>query len=235
MIEQRKKQTNKAEITNRIYSLYDDFNYNLKYTSNEFVADLYKIFQDNQDKLEDMISSNNFIFYINQLKDLDSANKNEYHTFAIKILEKYLLGYLESDEHYGMFKQEEVNNIKDYDVSLKKSADDFEINEKKSQIDSIEKVIEVLKKPRQNSGWGDEPKLLSSISKEKSKEYILESPEYLEATMDLIKYIGRFSSNTGFEPFIENSIKVFEELRDDGSQDHKIKMTKMLSYINERK
>jgi len=235
MVQQRKKQTNKEKITNSIYSLYDDFNYNLKYTSNEFVVDLYKIFQDNQDNLVDMISSNSFIFYINQLKDLDSANKKKYHTFAIEILEKYLLGYLESDEHYSMFKQEEVHNIKEYDNALKKYADDFENKEKKGQIDSIKKVIEVLKKPRHNSGWGDEPKLLSSIPKEKCKEYILESSEYLEATMDLIKYIGRFSSDNGFEKFIKNSIEAFEEIRNDGNPDHKIKMTKMLSYINERK
>ena len=232
IIKQRKKEMNKEEIRNIINTLYDKFNYNLKYKTSEFVSDLYKIFQENKDNLQHLISSNNFIFYMNKLKQLDSSKQDKYHIFAVEVLEKYLLGYLESDEHYGRFKIEELNNIKNYDSSLQQYVDDFENRDKESQIDSIEKIIEILNKPIVNSGWGDEPKLLSSISKEKCKEYILESSEYLEATMDLIKYIGRFSSDTGFEPFIKNNIEVFEEIRDDGKKDHKIKMNKILDYID---
>ena len=227
IIKQRKKQ----DITNSIKQLYISSKYTMQYTSKAFATDLYKILKHNQDNLENMMTESSFMFNMNKLKKLDSSRESEYHTFAVKVLKRYLLNHLKSDEHHDLFEQGRVDEIEKYDITLQEYADNYRNKNKKSQVDSVEKVIKLLHKPIKNSGWGEEPKLLALIPKEKCKEYILENPEYLKATISLIQYISRSSHQTEFEIFVNNNTQVLEELKNDGNEDHKIKAIILLDDI----
>lgn len=234
MVETRIAQLDRAFILNKIRAIYDKFNFNMGYTNLEFTNDLFEIFQTNSNEIISIIEINNFIFYINLLKELDKQNEEKYHKFAVELFINYLPIFLQSDERYHSWGEDKINNIREFDEALDKFIDEYKVDTKEKEIDTIDKVIELIKKPVQSNGWGEEPQLLMMVLDETYEQYILESQEFVEVCFDLIQYFGK-SSNSGFELFINRIIKLFEKLQNSGNENYQVKMTKMLNYINEKK
>ena len=233
MVENRIAQSNRATILNNIRAIYDKFNFNMSYTNLEFTNELFKIFEEYSNEIISILDINSFIFYINLLKELDTKNEEKYHKFAIELFIKHLPIFLQSDERYHSWGEEKINNIRKFDDTLDSFINDFKADTKEKKINSIEKVIELIKKPVQSNGWGKEPQLLMMVPDETYEKYILESQDFVEVCFDLIRYFGK-SSNSGFELFINRIIKLFEKLQNSNDENYKVKMTKMLNFIDKK-
>ena len=233
MVDSRIAQIDRGNILNNIRVIYDKFNFNMGYTNLDFTKDLFEIFQINSDEIIEIVDINSFIFYINLLKELDKDNEEKYHTFAVELFIKHLPIFLQSDGRYHSWGEEKVKNIREFDDILDDFIDSFKADTKEKKIDSIEKVIELIKKPVQSNGWGKEPQLLMMVSDETYENYILENQEFVEVCFDLIRYFGK-SSNSGFELFINRIIKLFEKLQNSNDENYKVKMTKILNFIDKK-
>lgn len=226
-------QSNRETIHNDIRVIYDKFNFNMSYSNLNFTKELFEIFETNSNEIISIIDINNFIFYINLLKELDIGNKEKYHNFAIKLFINYLPIFLQSDERYHSRGEDKIKNIRDFDNTLDEFINEFKADTKDKKINSIKKVIELIRKPVESSSWGKEPQLLMMVSDETYEKYILKNQEFVEVCFDLILHFGK-NSNSGFEPFISRIIKLFEKLKNFDNEDYKVKMTKMLNYIDKR-
>lgn len=233
MVEKRIAQSNRQAIHNDIRVMYDKFNFNMSYSNLDFTKELLELFQTNSDEIISIIDINNFIFYINLLKELDTKNEEKYHKFAIELFITYLPTFLQSDERYHSWGEEKINNIKKFDDTLDSFINDFKADKKEKKINSIEKVIELIRKPVQSNGWGKEPQLLMMVSDETYEKYILESQEFVKVCFDLIQYFDK-SSNSGFDPFISRIINLFVKLQNSDNENYKVKMTKILNYIDKK-
>jgi hypothetical protein len=232
MVEKRIAQINRSNIHTSIRAIYDKFNFNMSYTNLEFTQDLFQIFQTNSDEIIEIVNVNNFLFYINLLKELNN-NDEKYHSFAVELFRKYLPIFLPSGERHHSWGEAKIKNIREFDSSLNIFINEFKADTQDKKVDNIEKVIALIKKPVESNSWGKEPQLLMTVSDETYEKYILESQDFVEACFDLIRYFGK-NSNSGFELFIERMIKKFEKLQESDNENYKVKMTKMLNFIDKK-
>ena len=227
IINKRKEQTNISQMTEDIRNLRNKLDYNLNYNDSEFVKDLFELLTDNSSKLVNTLSSDAFILSINSLKELDSSNEEKYQVFAIEHLKKYIEYFFKYDEESRRYYVDDFIRIKNFDLLLEDFINQYELKENRDKIDNLEKIIELMVEPGYIEG-----KLLSLVSRDNIKRYILEKPEFVRASFHLINYMEKVSSESGIEIFIKNIYDTFEELKESDNKNHKVKMTRLLNSIN---
>lgn len=230
LIKNRQKSKNRDLILNKIQDIQEKLAFEMNYKRSKYVVDLYRILKKYASEIIYILDSNSFIFYINELKELDSANEREYHLFGLSVLKRFLDNNAKVDDTFMGFGENRIEKIRGFDEKLEKYFIKKENTDKKEKIDSIDKIIKLMDSPRKNRSWGEEPHLLSLVKEEDLEKYILESKEFVNSAFDLIKYRGL--SDSSFKEYIDRVIKIFEKLRDSDNEDYKIKMTKLLGAID---
>ncbi len=229
IIEERKSIQNRDSVYKEISRLYDMFNFNLTYKVDDFVNELFKVFEENSSNIVDIVNSNNFIFYIELLEKLDKKNKKQYHKFGIENLKHYLdKNYIENHDKIWGFERDNFIKIQEFDKSLVDYVEEQVKHKKDKRLTDINEVITLMKNPIINRGWGVEPELLATLEEETIKTYVLESQEFVDTSFNLIREFGK---NSHFKLFIDKLINVFEELKKSDNKDHQIKMERLLGFF----
>jgi len=232
IVNKRKQQVNRSNIMNLASEIYSRFNYDLNYENNEYAKDMFSLLSKNKDNIVEILNVESFIYYISELSTIDSINKGKYHTFGLKSVQDYITRYLESNtlndlDHFGT-----VSKIIDFDNSLDDFIKEIIESQDKKKIASKERVLELMKSPIKNRGWGNEPELLKSVEADTYKAYILEDAEFLKDIMMFIKWTKGFSNGSGFEEAVDKQIEALRDLALNGNETSKFKMQKILKHLN---
>ncbi|MGW8169359.1 MAG: hypothetical protein ACWGHH_05090 [Sulfurovaceae bacterium] len=218
----------------QIQEYVDKGRYDLNYTFDDYTKDLYKMLEENKSNITKAISSDNFIFYINQLKEFDRINIAKYDEFAIEIFKQYLNNHLENiDARYFGFEKQRIENIIKFDKSLDEYYNNYKLEIKNKKIDSSENIIQLMLSPTKNRGYGEEPVLLSQVSEKDLEKYFFESQDFVESSLNFLQWIRRFSSDKDFEIFRNKLISAMKKIYKNGNKDQKIKIQKILEYLKE--
>lgn len=204
--------------------------YDFNYSFSQFSKDVFKILQDNEEKIPKVVSAIDFIFYISCLEGYKKSSQNNYHKFAIKILKQYIdnadIG------HRNMYPvKRNINEILKFDNELKEYFDSLISKSQNEKLSSSKAIINIILDIFRNGGIGEEAKILTSIDENKLKEYILNDPDFVEHCIDLIREFN-FEQ---FKPFKENFINIINSIANDGSKDRKRKAKNILKHIDKDK
>lgn len=218
----------------QIQEYVDKGRYGLNYTFDDYTKDLYKMLEENKSIITKAVSSDNFLFYVNQLKEFDDKNINKYDEFAIEIFKQYLNNYLENiDARYSGFEKQRIENIIKFDKSLDEYYNNYKLETKNKKIDSSENIIQLMMNSIKNRGWGEESNLLSLVEVKDLEKYLLESQDFVESSFDFLQWIRGYSNDTDFEPFKVNILNTMKKIVKTGTKDQKIKIKKILEYLKE--
>lgn len=215
----------------RVYSY--KARYDLTYSFASYALELFSILEVHQTNMTNILNSDSFLFYIQQLKEFDSVNIKKYDEFAINILQKYISQYLgNSNQRNSLFDEESIQNIVNFDKALKEYYENYQVQEEVAKISTKEKITELMLNPIRNSSWGEEPHLLAQVSEEKLEEYFYEDMNFVDESLSFLS--NSISRYEGFQTFASKLLKVMEKISQNGNLDQQIKMKKILKYL-ERK
>lgn len=233
LINEKKKVHNREFIYSEVHRLYEQFSFSIEYKVDDFVKELYSLFEKNSKNIIGIISSGNFIFYINLLKELDSGNQDKYHKLGVDVLKIHIDEYIDRTDKINMFERNNFIEVQKFDKSFEEYILEQSKLKKETKISNIDEVIKMMRRPIEERIWGDEPDLLSLINEETLKEYVLESQKFVKSSFDLIRKFG-ISTNSSFGVFIGKLINVFEQLKCTDNKDYQVKMTKLLNFFDRK-
>lgn len=229
-INERIKKQKYSSIEEKIRECTHKARYDLNYSYNQYTQDLFAILELNQDNITEIISADNFLFYIHQLQEFDSVNIGKYQTFAIDILKKYLDIELTKDRHPSWIKQT-IHNIKNFDTALDEHFKNFEMSTKNEKISSLESVQNLMLNPIRNSSWGEEPDLLAQVEEDDIEQYFYQDMSFVD---DCLTFLSNSTSKYGdFQIFRNKILNVIKKITNEGNADQQIKMKKILEYLKE--
>lgn len=204
--------------------------YDLTYSFSSYVIELFNILEVHQTNITNILNSDSFLFYIQQLKEFDSVNIKKYDEFAINILQKYISEYLgNSNQRYSLFDEERIQNVVNFDKALKEYYENYQVQEEEAKISTKEKITKLMLNPIRNSSWGEEPHLLAQVSEEKLEEYFYEDMSFVDESLSFLS--NSISRYEGFQTFASKLLKVMEKISQNGNLDQQIKMKKILEYL----
>ncbi|MGE4267355.1 MAG: hypothetical protein AB7F25_07960 [Deferribacterales bacterium] len=220
--------------------LYDNFNklhnrhsFDLKYTINSYVADIDNLIDNNTEKLKQKPQT--LIFNTKILEDLDSQKRDFYHNRALNILEPYLTS-LASDVDNRNFRLENLNLIFEFDSNLKKNYKAEKHKVLKAKHSDISKLIKVLKLTIFDNVWNSfNTETLNSLTIHEIVYYLRSNSDFTELAYKFLSNFKNIVGDHSFRPAVDVFIQAFEYIRDNGSNDEKFKMEKMLMVLAEPK
>lgn len=229
-INERIKKQKYSLIEEQIRKCTHKARYDLNYPYNQYTQDLSAILESNKETLTEIISADNFLFYIHQLQEFDSENIEKYKAFAIDILKKYLCIELEKDRHPSWIKQT-IHNIKSFDTALDDYFNSFQTSTKNEKISSLESVKNLMLNPIINSSWGEEPDLLAQVEEDDIEQYFYQDMSFI---YDSLTFLTDSTSKYGdFQIFRNKILNVIKKISQNGNKDQQIKMKKVLEYLKE--
>ena len=229
-INERIKKQKYSSIEEQIRKCTHKARYDLNYPYNQYTEDLSAILESNKETLTEIISADNFLFYIHQLQEFDSENIEKYKAFAIDILKKYLCIELEKDRHPSWIKQT-IYNIKSFDTALDDYFNSFQTSTKNEKISSLESVQNLMLNPIKNSSWGEEPDLLAQVEEDDIEQYFYQDMSFI---YDSLTFLTDSTSKYGdFQIFRNKILNVIKKISQNGNKDQQIKMKKVLEYLKE--
>ena len=229
-INERIKKQKYSSIEEQIRKCTHKARYDLNYPYNQYTQDLSAILESNKETLTEIISADNFLFYIHQLQEFDSENIEKYKAFAIDILKKYLCIELEKDRHPSWIKQT-IHNIKSFDIVLDDYFNSFQTSTKNEKISSLESVQNLMLNPIKNSSWGEEPDLLAQVEEDDIEQYFYQDMSFI---YDSLTFLTDSTSKYGdFQIFRNKILNVIKKISQNGNKDQQIKMKKVLEYLKE--
>lgn len=190
-LDELEKNNNEIQIENEFHNLQNDILYDLNIDKKQYIDKVYSFLEKNYSVVFRKTSFNNFMFYVNELKTLDSGNELKYDklledsakAFVSEVLVKKDDSYLQIRDMYhkhifDAFKQAEINGIEEYINT------EFSKRKQKYDFDVLKQVLESI---RTNRGYGDyEEDIINSISAEMYKEALFH-PEILEKIYSLLR------------------------------------------------
>lgn len=228
IVNQKLEQKEQRVMARKISTIYSKYNYDLKYSSENFVKDMFTLLQEAGENVVDTINSvESFMYYIEEIQKID--NDSKYKKFAIEKIKLYI------DLMYGTNNIRELQafgklqKIKNFDSSLEEYITQKENSKNQSQIKSKEDIINLFNQPIINRSWGNEPDLLASINKTTYKKYIEESPVFFSEAMSFVRWTQGFAGNSGFEEAVDRIIEAFKELSN--NPEYNSKVEKALNYM----
>lgn len=229
-INERIKKQKYSSIEEQIRKCTHKARYDLNYPYNQYTEDLSAILESNKETLTEIISADNFLFYIHQLQEFDSENIEKYKAFAIDILKKYLCIELKGDR-YSRWVNQTISNIKNFDIALNDYYNDFEKNMKNEKISSLESITNLMLNPIRKSSWGEEPDLLAQVEEDDIEQYFYQDMSFVD---DSLTFLSNSTSKYGdFQIFRNKILNVIKKISQNGNKDQQIKMKKILEYLKE--
>ena len=229
-IEERIEKQKYASVEKQIREFAHKARYDLNYPYNKYTLDLFTILEFNKNTITEIINADNFLFYINQLKEFDSKNIEKYKTFAIDILKKYLSIEL-IKERKPSWIERTINNIKDFDTEITDYFNTLETSRNTGKVSLIEGVTDLMLNPIKNSSWGDEPSLLALVMEDDLEKYFYQDMNFMDNA--LIFLSNSISKYGDFQIFRNKILNVMKKISQTGNKDQQIKMNFFLEYIKE--
>lgn len=203
--------------------------YDLHYSFDKYIQDLFTILEFHKNTITEILNADNFLFYIQQLKEFDSDNEQKYNTFAMDILKKYLDIEL-LKENKPSWVDQTIKNIKNFDALLADYYNNFESSTKNEKISSLESVKNLMLNPIRNS-WGEEPDLLAQVNENNIEQYFYQDMNFVD---DSLTFLSDSTSKHGnFQIFRNKILNVIRKISQNGNKDQQIKMKKILEYLKE--
>ncbi|QUE31974.1 P-loop NTPase fold protein [Francisella philomiragia] len=217
----------KSNIQDELQEFIKKSQNDLTYTFEEYVRDVFNKLNQNKSQIEEFIDYRNFLFYIEELMNFDKKNEEKYRKFAIPVLKKYIENCL-SNNHFCA--RQSINQIVGFDNSLKDFYEEEIARINQIKISDKDAVKNIMKDVLFKRSWDEEPQILSSISIDILKEYLLSDMNFMYYFREFIDWVNSFSirSENGYESFRKNLIKAMEELLNEGTQDQKTKLAMIL-------
>ena len=206
-------------IENKFHELQHEMLYDLKIDKDAYVEKVFSFLEKNHSIIFRKTAFSNFMFYLNELKAIDSVNIQKYDQLLKDCAEKFIVeilsiddnSYLEINDIYGKhifdsFRDEKIPNIDSFiDDKLKD----------RKQHYGFDKLLLALSNIKKNRGYGDfEEEILNSISVPIYVE-ALQQTEILEKLYYLLR---TYKNSTNIKDGINNikeAIKIIEDKGDD--------------------
>lgn len=206
-------------IENEFHELQDEMLYNFKIDKDAYVEKVFSFLEKNYSIIFRKTAFSNFMFYLNELKAIDSVNIPKYDQLLKDCAEKFIVeilsiddnSYLEINDIYGKhifdsFKDEKIPNIDSFiDDKLKNRKQNY----------GFDKLLLALSNIKKNRGYGDfEEEILNSISIPMYVE-ALHQTEILEKLYYLLRtYKDSANIRDGINN-IKEAIKIIEDKGDE--------------------
>ena len=229
-INERIKKQKYSSIEEQIRKCTHKARYDLNYPYNQYTEDLSAILESNKETLTEIISADNFLFYIHQLQEFDSENIEKYKAFAIDILKKYLCIEIKGDR-YSRWVNQTISNIKNFDIALNDYYNDFEKNMKNEKISSLESITNLMLNPIRKSSWGEEPDLLAQVNENDIEQYFYQDMNFVDDSLTFL--VNSISRHGNFKIFRNKLLNVIKRINQNGNKDQQVKMKKILEYLKE--
>ncbi len=212
------------DISDDIQKKRDKHLYDMSYEVDSYVRYLWKIFKKHGNKLiiagDTYLNSGSFMYYIEQLKELDIENKEKYHNFAVEHLEFFIkenLDWMKVDS-FG-----DAQKILDFDVSLPDYYEECIKGSEQSAVNSVEQIITMMRDRSSN-----EPEVLSGVQPKDIKQYILDNTEYCK---EVVHFLYSWGDAPEFSKYVENVVSAFQDLSKSQNKNHTHKAKKILKHL----
>lgn len=203
----------------------------LQYSFDNYVKDIFSLLKQNSNNLVERVSSDNFLFYIEELIKFNNENSQKYKDFAVDVLKKYLERLVSSKSNFS-FDIQRIDKIKKFDSELEEYYFKLKSLDEKSIIDNKDGVLNLMLKPIEKGGCDSEDCiLLSKVSIDDLKKYLLEDYNFMWNSRNFIDRFYRPKNPTEFEKYGDNLIEAMRELQEEGNNDQKVKLDKILSQF----
>lgn len=221
-------------IENKFHELQHEMLYDLKIDKDAYVEKVFSFLEKNYSIIFRKTAFSNFMFYLNELKAIDSVNIQKYDQLLKDCAEKFIVeilsiddnSYLEINDIYGKhifdsFRDEKIPNIDSFiDDKLKD----------RKQHYGFDKLLLALSNIKKNRGYSDfEEEILNSISVPMYVE-ALQQVEILEKMYYLLRtYKDSVNIKDGINN-IKEAIKIIEDKGDETTK-YQINRLKFITGI----
>ena len=221
-------------IENKFHELQHEMLYDLKIDKDAYVEKVFSFLEKNHSIIFRKTAFSNFMFYLNELKAIDSVNIQKYDQLLKDCAEKFIEeilsiddnSYLEINDIYGKhifdsFRDEKIPNIDSFiDDKLKD----------RKQHYGFDKLLLALSNIKKNRGYSDfEEEILNSISVPMYVE-ALQQVEILEKMYYLLRtYKDSVNIKDGINN-IKEAIKIIEDKGDETTK-YQINRLKFITGI----
>lgn len=219
-----------SSILKEIYKYKLRARFDLNYSFSQYVQDFLNIIENNKDNITKILDSDEFLSCIQILKEADNEDVEKYHDFAKDILYKYLdIDFSKFDEHKNSSEKQKLENIKNFDTSLKEYYDIFLNSIKNEKISSLEGVTELMLKPTRKNSLGEEPLLLAKVSEDDLEKYFYKSMTFVDDSLTFLD--DSISKHENFKIFRNKLLNVMKKIASEGNQDQQIKIDRILKDL----
>jgi len=211
-------------LHNDIQNTYYKYLYELKYNDKKFVEEFYKLLNTKDIDIIKLVSLSTFSWYIELMTKLDNENKQEkYQKFFIEKVENYIKNNINNLINMDSFHKDGIMKIIDDNKTLKEFYEQEKQKIVKDITIDIDKIKQILNKLLIENGWGyQDEELLSSISKEQHKDWLIQDRDYFELVFNFITHINSFSGSKPFKTMYYNIIQSYKELYADSIYKNKM-------------
>lgn len=232
IVNKKLEQKEQRIMSSKISAIYSKHNYDLKYSNESFVKDMFALLKEAGENVVETINSvESFMYYIEEIQKID--NDKKYKDFAIEKIKVYIDLMYETDNIRELQAFGKLQKIKNFDTSLEDYITEKDNSRNQNQVKSKEDIIKLFNQPIINRSWGNEPDLLASINQATYKRYIEESPEFFSEAMSFVRWSQGFVNNSGFEESVNKIIEAFKELNK--NPEYTSQVTKALNYMITKK
>ena len=203
------------ELSNYNSILRCDFSAN-----DEIICDKIKeIFETNIDMIN-ACGVQNFIYYINLIKEFNPKKEKIYHTFAVSKLKEFL------NAEYIDLNSDEMDDIFNFDDNLKMSYREILKQNEKSKTSTKEAILDILIKKENLNDF----KLIEKIDDEVLKSYILTDIKFC---LGVVRFLdSQFSKSSNLKNLIDKFIGIFESINNERKDLKSEKILKILKKFH---
>lgn len=215
-------------IENKFHELQHEMLYDLKIDKDAYVEKVFSFLEKNHSIIFRKTAFSNFMFYLNELKAIDSVNIQKYDQLLKDCAEKFIEeilsiddnSYLEINDIYGKhifdsFRDEKIPNIDSFiDDKLKDRKQNY----------GFDKLLLALSNIKKNRGYGNfEEEILNSISVPMYVE-ALQQTEILEKLYYLLR---TYKNSTNIKDGINNIKEAIKNIEDKGDDVIKYQISRL--------
>lgn len=215
-------------IENKFHELQHEMLYDLKIDKDAYVEKVFSFLEKNHSIIFRKTAFSNFMFYLNELKAIDSVNIQKYDQLLKDCVEKFIEeilsiddnSYLEINDIYGKhifdsFRDEKIPNIDSFiDDKLKDRKQNY----------GFDKLLLALSNIKKNRGYGNfEEEILNSISVPMYVE-ALQQTEILEKLYYLLR---TYKNSTNIKDGINNIKEAIKNIEDKGDDVIKYQISRL--------
>lgn len=188
---------------------------------------MYKLFNENKNKIINIVNPENFVFYIEQLKTIDKVNIERYDKIATVAGKVYIANFFRKNAKHKSYFSKDLNFIKERIKGLDTYADKIYsklIASRISDIDNIKTAIKDINEGKYSSSTID---MLASLSKDDCKKHILQDAEITKS----IFYFLRHTNISELDEFKKTLISGLAEIGNENPE-MKYRIDRIFKLIN---